>query len=101
MAKWADYLIFAVRFNTKRTHIDQVRVAVDNGDAVGATSEHDRQTIVSAVKNGTTFATIYKNASGNWDKGKQVYIVPISGSEYLKTIADNRLVDNLDNLPEF
>ncbi|AXW50040.1 hypothetical protein CJO91_20035 (plasmid) [Ralstonia solanacearum] len=101
MAKWADYLIFAVRFNAKRTHIDQVRVAVDNGDTVGATSEHDRQTIVSAIKNGTTFVTIYKNAGGNWDKGKQVYIVPISGSEYLKTIADNKLVDNLDNLPEF
>jgi hypothetical protein len=27
--------------------------------------------------------------------------VPISGNEYLKTIADNKLVDNLDNLPEF
>jgi hypothetical protein len=101
MTKWADYLISAVRFNAKRTHIDRLRVAADNGDSVGEMKEYDRETIVNAIKKKTTFVTIYLNSSGKYDKGKQVYVVPINGNEYLKTVADNKLVDNLDNLPEF
>ncbi|WP_071734244.1 DUF3892 domain-containing protein [Burkholderia ubonensis] len=101
MPKWADYLIYEVQFNTKRTHINRLRVYVDNGDSLGQSSEHPRQDIVTAIKDGTTFTTIYKNKDGKWNQGKPVYVIPINGSEFLKTVNDNKLVDNLDNLPEF
>lgn len=101
MPKWADYLIYEVRFNEKHTHINRLKVFVDDGDSVGKSSEHSRQDVVTAIKGGTTYVTIYKNGSGNWDKGKPVYVIPVNGSEYLKTVSDNKLVDNLDNLPEF
>jgi hypothetical protein len=101
MPKWADYLIYGVQFNQQHTHINRLRIAVDNGDSVGQTSEHTRQDIVAAIQRGTTFVTIYKNAQGSWDKGKQVYVIRLNGTDYLKTVNDNKLVDNLDNLPEF
>ncbi|WP_197337935.1 DUF3892 domain-containing protein [Ralstonia solanacearum] len=101
MEKWADYLISAVQFNAQHTHINQVQVLPDLGDTVGQVSEHARETIVSAIKKGTTFVTAFQNGSGKWLKGKEVFIVPINGVEYIKTVADNKLIDNLDNLPEF
>ena len=36
--KWADYLISAVRYNAAETHIEKVRVHVDEGDKVGGAS---------------------------------------------------------------
>ncbi|MFM0348986.1 DUF3892 domain-containing protein [Paraburkholderia sp. RL17-347-BIC-D] len=101
MPKWADYLISGVQFNAQHTHINHLRIAVDNGDSVGQSSEHSRQDIVAAINNGTTFLTIYRNSQGTWDKGKQVYVIRLNGVDYLKTVNDNKLVDNLDNLPEF
>jgi hypothetical protein len=44
---------------------------------------------------------MYKNSQGTWDKGKRVYVIRLNGVDYLKTVNDNKLVDNLDNLPEF
>jgi Protein of unknown function (DUF3892) len=101
MTKWADYLISAVSFNYAHTHIDKVRAHVDNGDSVGTAKDYDRQTVVSAIEKGTTFMTIFKGTDGQWKKGMAVFIVPIGGVKYIKTVADNTKVDNLDNLPEF
>lgn len=40
MAKWADYLIYAVQFNAQRTHINRLRAFVDNGDSIGQSGEY-------------------------------------------------------------
>ncbi|GGY88308.1 DUF3892 domain-containing protein [Shewanella fodinae] len=101
MAKWADYLISAVRYNSDHTHIDQVRAHEDTGDSVGEGKVYARQTIVDAIKNGTTFVTIYKNSSGNYDKGQKVYVITVKGVGYLKTVDNGKEEDNLENLPEF
>lgn len=100
MNKWADYVITAVRFNAKGTHIDQVQIREDKGDSIGNAKSYTRQAIVDALKQKTTFVTAFLQNS-KWQLGKTVYIVPINGAEYIKTIADNKLVDNLDNLPTF
>ncbi|BEU50142.1 hypothetical protein MAFF211520_04340 [Ralstonia pseudosolanacearum] len=101
MPKWADYLIAAVQFNPNRAHINRLRLAQDKGESIGSFQDYDRQQVVAAIKSGTTFVTIYKNGEDKWNQGKQVFVVPINGNEYLKTVADNKLIDNLDNLPEF
>lgn len=101
MPKWADYGISAVRFNNAHTHIDRVRVHTDNGETIGTGSEYARADIVSAIKNGTTFVTIFKGNNGNWNKGQPVYIIKVNGAEYIKTVDNGKAVDNLDNLPEF
>jgi hypothetical protein len=101
MAKWADYCISGVRFNDKHTHIDKVRRLPDNGDSLGSSSEVSRQTVISELKDGTTYVTIFKDENQKWKKGRAVFIVSMNGVDYIKTVADNTTKDNLDELPEF
>lgn len=100
MAKWADYGISAVRYNTAHTHIVRVRAHPDNGDTIGAATEYERATIVKAIKDGYTFVTIV-SSGGNWQKGQPVYIIKVNGVEYIKTVDNGKEQDNLENLPEF
>ena len=99
--KWSDYLISAVRYNATGSHIDEVRVHVDNGDTVGSGTSKTRDTVISQLSAGTTFATIYKNSDGKWNLGASVEIVTIEGTKYIKTVPDNTKKDNLGDLPRF
>ncbi|MCK9345050.1 MAG: DUF3892 domain-containing protein [Candidatus Pacebacteria bacterium] len=101
MAKWADYCVSAVRFNSAHTHIDKLRVHPDNGETIGASTDYARADIVAAIKKGTTFVTITKSSEGKWIKGQSIYIIKVNGVEYLKTVDNGKAADNLDNLPEF
>jgi len=101
MTKWADYGVSAVRFNNAHTHIDRARAHPDNGDTIGAGTEYSRPDIVTAIKKGVTFVTIFKGSDDKWNKGQPVYIIKINGIEYIKTVDNGKAVDNLDNLPEF
>ena len=102
MAKWADFGISAVRYNSEHTHIDKVRVHPDNGDSIGSATEYTRQSVIAAIKKGITFVTIIESADGKkWNKGQPVYIVEINGTEYIKTVDNKKEADNLENLPEF
>jgi len=101
MAKWADYLISAVRFNAAETHIDRVRTHTDNDDSIGSAVEMERTTVVSRIEAGYTFETIYRSTDGKWQRGKRVKIIVINGIKYIKTYADNTTRDNLDDLPQF
>lgn len=100
MAKWADYVITEVRFNTKHTHIDKVRAHKDTGEALGSVQEYTRQDVVKAINSGTTYVTAFKN-DGKWTKGENVFVIKINGTDYIKTKKDDTAKDNLDNLPEF
>ena len=101
MAKWADYLISAVRYNNNHTHIDQVKVHEDLDDKVGSAKIYERKDIVNAIDNGTTFVTIYKGDDNNWKKGQKVFVVTINDKKYIKTVENRKEEDNLENLPEF
>jgi hypothetical protein len=101
MAKWADYLISAVRYNSNHTHIDQIKAHEDAGDSVKEGKIYNRQAIVDAINNGTTFITIFKNSDGKWNKGQKVYVIKVNGKSYLKTVDNGKEEDNLENLPEF
>ena len=100
-AKWADYCISAVRFNSTHTHIDYVRAAVDNGSTLGVWQDYTRATVIAALKKGTTFVTVYRGSDGNFRKGQPVYVIVVRGVEYIKTRDNGRAEDNLDDLPEF
>lgn len=101
MAKWADYLISAVSYHSKHTHIDQVKAHVDSGDTVAAGKIYSRSTVVDAIKNGKTFCTIIKNSGEKWVKGQDVFVIKIKGTSYIKTVDNSTEADNLENLPEF
>lgn len=101
MNKWADYGISAVRYNATHQHIDRVRIHPDNGETIGAPAEYARADIVTAIKKGITFVTIFKGTDGNWKKGQPIYIIKVHNVEYIKTVDNGKAADNLENLPEF
>ena len=98
--KWADYLISAVKYNSSGTHIDKVKVHEDNDDKVSVGKEWTRKDVVDAISKGKSFCTIYKNKEGSWSKGEQVTTVEVT-TKFIKTKADKKDVDNLENLPLF
>jgi hypothetical protein len=99
VTKWADYCISAVRFNDKRTHIDKVKRHLDNDTTIGPGSESSRENVIADLKRGTTYLTIFQDQSNNWSKGQKVYIVKISGTEFIKTAAATN--SRQDRLPAF
>lgn len=101
MAKWADYGISAVRYNSEHTHIVRVRAYPDTGESLGSLVEFERTTVVAKIKAGTTFVTIVLGADGKYRKGQPVYIIKVNGVEYIKTVDNGLPGDNLENLPEF
>lgn len=101
MAKWADYLISAVRYNSEHSHITHLKVREDKGDTVGVGENYTRQTVVNAINNETSFITIYKSESNEWKKGAKVYIFKVNGTNYIKTVDNQKEEDNLGGLPRF
>jgi hypothetical protein len=99
--KWADYLISAVRYNEKETHIVKVRSHPDNVDSVVPPSEIDRATVVGRLGDGYTYATIYTSSNNKWKLGAHVREVDIDGTKYIRTDADRIKADNLGELPRF
>lgn len=101
MSKWADYLISAVRYNDKHTHINQVKVHEDKGETVGSSTDWLRQSVINYIKKGYTFCTIVMGSDNKWQKGQKVIVVNIRGVEYIKTVDNGKESDNLENLPEY
>lgn len=100
MQKWADYLVSAVRFNVHGTHIESIRCHEDHGEMFGDAKVFSRETVVKAVQNGKTFATIARQQDGKYRYGAPLQTVTLS-YVYLKTKSDNIIQDNLDELPVF
>jgi len=101
MAKWADYGISRVRYNTRRTHIDKVEVRADREDSFGVVQVWTRDQVVSALNRGTTFVTILIGADDTWDLGEKVTTVTVNREEYIRTDQNQQASDNLGSLPEF
>lgn len=101
MAKWADYCISAVRYNSELTHIVMVSSCEDKGDSLGSFSEWTRVQVFSILETKKTFVTIYKGEDGKYKKGEDVRITTVNGVKYIRTDANSKAADNLGNLPEF
>ena len=101
MAKWADLLISAVRYNADKTRIEGVRVRKDLGDKIGPANESTRAAVVKNIKNGVSYMTILKGKDGKWNKGQEVHIIKVKNEEFIRTDKNAVASDNLGNLPEF
>lgn len=100
MAKWADYLISAVRYNNEKTHIIMVKQHIDKGDKFSSADEVSRLTVVTNLKNDNSYMTIYKD-NDNWKMGEEVRIIQVGNSEFITTDPNETKNDNLGRLPEF
>ena len=101
MAKWADFGISAVRYSGNKTGIEQVMVHEDKDTTIGSGVEKTRNQVITGMKGGQTYVTILKGDGDKWKKGQDVHIIVVDGEEFIRTDANKRKSDNLENLPEF
>ena len=96
MAKWADYLISAVRYNDDHTRIVQVKQHVDNDKTVGQGEIVSRQTVIDNIESGKTYMTIRGGK-----QGEHVQIKTKGSEKFITTNPNETTKDNLGELPEF
>lgn len=101
MAKWADFLVSAVRYATDEPRIEKVRVHEDRGDKVGGAFDEKRSQIVGKLEDGRSYTTIYKNEDNKWVKGEEIHTVEVDGETFIRTDKNSKKRDNLGELPEF
>ncbi|MGB9693625.1 MAG: hypothetical protein ACPLYF_02155, partial [Fervidobacterium sp.] len=85
MAKWADFLISAVRYDANKAHIEKVRVHEDLGEQVGPAKESSRIDVLNNIKSGFSYVTILKTQNGKWQKGQEVHIIKVGNDEFIRT----------------
>ena len=101
MAKWADFGISAVRYSSDEAYIDKVKVHEDKDTKMGPGIEKTRKQVIAGMKLGQTYITILKGDDAKWKRGQDIHIVVIDDEEFIRTDANKRKSDNLENLPEF
>lgn len=100
MAKWADYLISAVRYSPDHRLITEMKQIEDTEDSVEQETVVGRSVVAANIKKRKTYMTIISEGA-NWKKGSKVKTFNVDGDYYIR--ADNNKVnrDNLGPLPEF
>ena len=98
MNKWADFVISQVNYDSCHLifkalrHKDSLN-GIDDGTLV------DRLTIISDIKNGLNYITVYSGLS-SWKRGHKIRILKTDDQFYIR-IDDNKVkLDNLGDLPE-
>lgn len=69
MAKWADYTISAVHYDSDHDRIKEVEIREDTGESLGAPTKMLREKVVKEIQDGTTFVTAFKKGD-KWYKGR-------------------------------
>jgi len=101
MAKWADFGISAVRYSSDEAYIDKIKVHEDKDIKIGPGIEKTRKQVIAGMKLGQTYVTILKDNDGKWKRGQGVHIIVVDGEGFIRTDANKKKGDNLENLPEF
>jgi hypothetical protein len=100
MSNWADYRVIAVHYGLNTDSIESVKVRADYGDKLGNPETKTKSSVVSMIKNGTTFITD-PGKNGYYQKGKNVSVYTYEGTDYLRSDKNETPKDNLENLPTF
>lgn len=95
-----DYWISEVCYNSRKTHIDSVKIYKQGSVSPGNHSIWSRQNVVAELRSGYNIWTMTKE-NGKWISGAKVQIVNVGGTEHIKTVRDSTPKDNLGNLPKF
>ncbi|HWU86862.1 MAG TPA: hypothetical protein VN253_06290 [Kofleriaceae bacterium] len=97
---WANWLIYAVRYDAPHQHINWLFAYSDDGDSICRKEIFSRQTVIDVIERGATFCTIFQNPMGTWDFGAMLRVVDVDGTKYLTTGAGPSPDDNLGGVPE-
>jgi hypothetical protein len=100
MVKWAQYLISEVRYSADHRRILQVKQHEDLDGEISEGIIVDRDVVVSNLKKGKTYITIYNGSSKTWKKGEKVRGFSVDGEYYIRTDKNKVNLDNLGMLNE-
>ena len=84
MAKWADYVISAVKYDSNHK-IAGVKQHEDDGTSLSEGTIVDRFTIISNIKHGKSYTTAYSGLS-SWQKGDKLRTFMIEGDYFIRTV---------------
>ncbi len=101
MSDRADYYIEKVRYNKSHTRIVWVSVRQDSSSRLSGAHNMVRKKMVSLMREGKQFMTIFRNAEGKYRKGQKISVVRVKGTEYIRTDRDELEKDQLEDLPEY
>ncbi len=98
MAKWADYFISQVSYDSD--HLISVAIRHQETDKGITKGEPvDRLTIHSDIINGLFYITIYSGKE-SWKKGHKIHTFSIEGNPYIRIDENKVKLDHLGDLPE-
>jgi len=101
MAKWADYLISAVRFSKNGDHryISHVLLHEDGENSIGIGVKKTKDEVIKLIDDEKTVRTIrWSYQTALWNNGAEVSTEKRGDIRYLRTHPDASVQDNLDNL---
>ncbi len=101
MGDRADFYIEKVRYNKGHTRIVWVSIREDKGPKLGGSYNMVRRQMVSLIRKGKQFMTIFRNEEGKYRRGQKLAVIRVKGMEYLRTDEDIQENDRLQDLPEF
>jgi hypothetical protein len=98
----ADYYIHAVHQDKEVIVKVKTCTSYTKTGGPGTTTEKNRSTIVSDIDvSKKTIFTIYKNSKDEWILGETVKTEEIDKVKYIKTKANGKKSDNLDNIEQY
>ena len=97
MDKWADYLISEVSYDVKHLLSAAIRHQ-DTSEGITKGKPVDRLTILSDIKNGLSYITIY-SGKNSWKKGHLIHTFSINSEPFLRIDRNKVELDFLGDLP--
>lgn len=98
----ADYYIHEVHQDKEVIVTVKTCTSYTKTGGPGTSTEKTRATVVSDIDvSKKTIYTIRENSSKEWILGEKVITEEIEKKKYIKTIANNKKSDNLDNIKQY
>lgn len=101
MAKWADYLISGIWISevSNSKYISHVMLHKDTDTTFEHGVKTGKDDVIRLIKAGRTVVSIkWDYVKATWVKGAAVTYENRLGVDYLRTVKDATVTDNLDNL---
>lgn len=99
MSKWADYCITKYEYQNDIQVISEVEVREFLGDKLGNSFRLSRYDLIRYHNNEKSFCTVKKNEKVLWIKESDVYFRNSIFENYVISINNDLLLDNLGNIP--
>ncbi len=97
----ADFYIEKVRYNKGHTRIVWVSVRQDSSSRLSGPHNMVRKKMVSLLREGKQFMTIFRSPEGKYRKGQKISVIQVKGVDYIRTDQDETEKDQLEDIPEY